>query len=159
MKDVEACLAEIPPRGELQANASSCFVCGTSNRWGLGASYYTVAEYCVEARICLGVHYQGHPGWVHGGVLAALLDEAMGRAMLARHPGRFLVTARFELKYLLPVPIETELTIRASITNDRRHLANAVCSAELPGRRLAVTGEGLLASPMRRATVQAPAAV
>jgi acyl-coenzyme A thioesterase PaaI-like protein len=130
-----------------QPSSHGCYVCGTRNPWGLGMRYYTVAPYTVEARTRLGARYQGHPGWVHGGILAALLDEAMGKALSSQFPERFMVTARFELRYLAPVPIDIELTIRARITDDKRYLASAVCHAELPGGRIAVEGQGLLARP------------
>ncbi len=77
------------------------------------------AEYVVAER------YQGAPGMAHGGVVAALLDEACGQvARIALSPS---VTARLELRYLAPVPVEEPLKISAEITEveERRVTAEA----------------------------------
>jgi uncharacterized protein (TIGR00369 family) len=57
----------------------------------------------------LGAEYQGGPGFVHGGIIATLLDEVMGKV------GRFrnirTVTAELQIEYLRPVPVDEELVV------------------------------------------------
>ncbi len=70
--------------------------------------------------------HQAGPGFVHGGLVAAALDEACGLlATWYRFP---MVTARIFVRYRRPVTINTELLVRAWVTGER-------------GRRLHVDGE------------------
>ena len=58
--------------------------------------------------------HQGGPGIVHGGLVASALDEAVG--LLATWYAFPAVTARILVRYRKPVPINTELLIRATLT-------------------------------------------
>jgi acyl-coenzyme A thioesterase PaaI-like protein len=70
--------------------------------------------------------HQGGPGFAHGGMVAAALDEACGLlATWYRFP---TVTARIFVRYRKPVEINTELLIRARLESER-------------GRRVRVRGE------------------
>lgn len=69
--------------------------------------------------------FQGAPGMVHGGIVAALLDEACGQAARPLvSPG---VTSRLEVRYLAPVPVEELLRLSAQVVErgDRRVRAEA----------------------------------
>jgi acyl-coenzyme A thioesterase PaaI-like protein len=61
---------------------------------------------------------QGTPGRVHGGVLAAVLDETMG--MMAWSLGGSYATARLEVDYLAPVPLSGTVHIQARCTGRYR---------------------------------------
>jgi acyl-coenzyme A thioesterase PaaI-like protein len=79
-----------------------------------------------EAFFQFDERHQGGPGFVHGGMVAAALDEACGLlATWYRFPA---VTARIFVRYRRPVEINTELLIRAALTGER-------------GRRLHIRGE------------------
>jgi acyl-coenzyme A thioesterase PaaI-like protein len=79
-----------------------------------------------EAYLAFGQQHQAAPGLVHGGLVAAALDEACGLlATWYRFP---TVTGRLFVNYRKPVPINTELLVRARL--EREH-----------GRRLHVGGE------------------
>jgi acyl-coenzyme A thioesterase PaaI-like protein len=79
-----------------------------------------------EAWFSFDERHQAGPGFVHGGLIAAALDEACGLlATWYRFP---TVTARIFVRYRRPVPINTELLVRARLTEER-------------GRRLHVEGE------------------
>jgi acyl-coenzyme A thioesterase PaaI-like protein len=54
----------------------------------------------------LGGSLCGNPGIIHGGLIAALLDEVMGRACLGLMPHKVAVTATLDLMYLSPVPAD-----------------------------------------------------
>jgi len=61
--------------------------------------------------------HQAGPGLVHGGLVAAALDEACGLLVTwYRFPA---VTARMFVRYRRPVPINTELLVRAELTSER----------------------------------------
>jgi len=79
-----------------------------------------------EAWFQFDERHQGGPGFVHGGMVAAALDEACGLlATWYRFPA---VTARIFVRYRQPVAINTELLVKAALTGER-------------GRRLRVRGE------------------
>lgn len=53
--------------------------------------------------------FQGGPGFVHGGIIATLLDEVM--AKVSRFEKDYAVTASLNIEYRKPVPIGEELTV------------------------------------------------
>lgn len=105
---------------KLQANARCCFVCGMENNAGLKMRFYesetlpavVTAEYTVPHR------FQGYPGIVHGGVIAAMLDEVSSRAVMRGDPPRLVVTAQMTVRYRRPVPIETPLKLTGRVVSD-----------------------------------------
>lgn len=117
-----------------------CFVCGRDNPKGLGLRFERQGD-VVSATCTLDGHYNGFLGRTHGGIAAALLDEAMGWAtVLASH--RFTYTVELSVRYKQPVPLEQPLTVRGWLERHTRRLSFA--AAELldgAGQRL-VTGEG-----------------
>ncbi len=67
--------------------------------------------------------FQGAPGIVHGGIVAAVLDEACGQvARLAASPA---VTSRLEVRYLAPVPVDQEVKVGAELVESGARSASA----------------------------------
>jgi uncharacterized protein (TIGR00369 family) len=104
-------------------NSAGCYVCGSENPRGLGV------RFDVEAGVVCTrfVPHQDHCGYndrVHGGVMAALLDEVMGWApsVIKR---RFCVAAEIVIRYLKPLPIGQAVTVRGEMTADRGRLWEA----------------------------------
>jgi len=57
--------------------------------------------------VCFGSAYEGAPGCVHGGWVAAAFDEALGFAQsLSAHPG---MTGTLTVRYRKPTPLHSEL--------------------------------------------------
>ncbi|MDE3720281.1 PaaI family thioesterase [Nocardiopsis sp. N85] len=72
----------------------------------------------VRGEVTLGTLYQGPPGLVHGGWIAALLDQAVGTASsLATSPG---LTAKLEVDYRRPTPLFNPLEITAEVRRTER---------------------------------------
>ena len=72
---------------------------------------------------CVSVVYfgggtSGWPGVVHGGALATVLDESLGRAAILHFPSRTGVTARLELTYRAPTRAEAFYVVRARPVED-----------------------------------------
>jgi len=66
-----------------QPNSRSCFLCGRQNPIGLKMTWHNDREAGqVRAEIVVPEHFNGYPGVVHGGIVAAILDETSGRAVL-----------------------------------------------------------------------------
>jgi uncharacterized protein (TIGR00369 family) len=89
-----------------------CFVCGLENPVGLKLAFYEDAETGqVRAEFSVPDEYQGYPGVVHGGIVAAILDEISGRTvMLHGSSETMMATLRLTVRYRRPTPTETPLT-------------------------------------------------
>ena len=99
-----------------------CFVCGPRNTEGLKVDWFidgkeTFAEFVADKR------YQGWKGVVHGGVLAALLDEAMTRLIWKIYGAA--VTAEMTVRYLSPAKVGEKLKIYGKIKDDTRRVIKA----------------------------------
>ncbi len=89
-----------------------CFICGLENPVGLHLHIYETEPGVVESTYIAPEHFQGYPGVLHGGIVAAILDEISGRAHMGPvdHP-RFMFTGKLEIKYRKNVPINRRLKI------------------------------------------------
>jgi uncharacterized protein (TIGR00369 family) len=85
-----------------------------------------VSEYTVSA------YYQSYPGIVHGGIVAAMLDEVVGRVAIIGDHHHFMMSVRLEVKYRQPVPTETPLRIVGRLVRLRGRLGKAVGEVLLP---------------------------
>ena len=113
-------------------NSRECFVCGEDNHAGLKARFY-VEENLVKMPLSPQGHHCGYHNTVHGGVIAAALDECMGWAV-ARKMKRLCVTGELTVRYLKRVPADINLIVHAEVLKTHRLMATA--KAEL------VDGEG-----------------
>jgi uncharacterized protein (TIGR00369 family) len=92
--------------------SAHCFGCGPRNPQGLHL-HFTIdaATHTAIAPVQLTELHQGAPGYIHGGIIATLLDEAMSK--LNRPLGLLAMTRHIEVDYLRPAPIHTPLTVSA----------------------------------------------
>ena len=60
--------------------------------------------------------FDGHPGYLHGGIIATLLDEAMSKAVRAN--GQTSMTRKMEVEYLRPVPSGVPLRIEGRVVRN-----------------------------------------
>ena len=120
-----------------------CFACGPRNPWGLKLTFEQKGD-TVVTRFTGRDEYQGFPGMLHGGVIGALLDEVMSRISVARE-GRWTMTARMEVRYRLPVPIDEEVTAMAEYAGTSRGLVRATGKLVLPSGAVAAEGTGVFA--------------
>lgn len=67
--------------------------------------------------------HQGYDGVVHGGILAALLDDAMANCLWLR--GIAAVTAKMALRYREPVQVGEHLLIYGRLLQEREKVATA----------------------------------
>ena len=100
----------------------ACFGCGIRNLNGLQLVFRTegnviVAEYTPDER------FQGFPGVLHGGVLATMLDETLSRAAVCA--GKWMMTARLEIRYRRAAPIGQTLRVSAQPTQVRSRMVSA----------------------------------
>ena len=96
-----------------------CFGCGPLNDEGLKLKFVpgpegSVAEFVVPDR------YQSWSGMAHGGVVALLLDEAVGwAAWHAGHPG---VTGRLQVSFRRPLKLGEAVRVVGKVEKVRRSL-------------------------------------
>lgn len=64
----------------------------------------------------LGSDMCGHPGIVHGGLLATLLDEGLARCCFEALPANVAVTAQLEVNYRKPTKADQYVVLRARTT-------------------------------------------
>jgi uncharacterized protein (TIGR00369 family) len=115
-----------------QPNSEMCFVCGRSNPVGLYMKFEDDGEGEVVSRYSVPERYQGYPGIVHGGVLAAMLDEVVGRVSMIGDPHHFMMSVRLEVLYRQPVPVDTPLDVVGRIIRLRGRLGKAEGKIYLP---------------------------
>ena len=106
---------------------NKCFGCGGNNGGGMKLTFeQDNANRRIVGRFVLGERYQGGAGFAHGGIIALLLDEAMGKVCRFREVRA--VTAELSVEYLKPVAVDKEIVVEGRET-------------EMNGRNLFMTGE------------------
>jgi uncharacterized protein (TIGR00369 family) len=109
---------------EKQYSSNMCFVCGVKNPAGLHAHFYQVDDVTCVGRFLPADHHQGYPGRVHGGVVASMMDETLGRAVWG-DAKTWGVTAELTIRYKAPAPLGEMLTAVGRVTNEHRRLFKA----------------------------------
>jgi uncharacterized protein (TIGR00369 family) len=90
----------------------NCFVCGSQNISGLHLKYSANEDGSVEAEFQCDECYEGYLGILHGGVIASVLDGAMGNCMFAH--GRATMTVEMLTRFRHPI-----LTGRVTVVTAR----------------------------------------
>ncbi len=122
-----------------------CFGCGPDNPQGLHLIFTVHApdpsQISATSTVNFGRNHEGPPGYIHGGILATLLDEAMSK--LNRPLNVLAMTRHLEIDYLRPAPLHTPLTLNAQ--HLRRESRKLFHTAELvaPDGTVLTRGKGL----------------
>jgi acyl-coenzyme A thioesterase PaaI-like protein len=87
-----------------------CFGCGGTNPAGMRLTFEldfdtrrTRGSFAIEA------NYAGGGGFAHGGIIAVVLDEAMGK--LSRLTDEKAVTAEMSIEYRKPIAIDQPIVV------------------------------------------------
>jgi len=90
--------------------ANHCFGCGGANAAGMKLTFVLDqdAQRCT-GKFILGSRYGGGAGFAHGGIIAVLLDEAMGK--ISKLTDERAVTAELNIEYRKPVPVDAEIVV------------------------------------------------
>jgi uncharacterized protein (TIGR00369 family) len=102
-----------------------CFGCGQANPAGLKLEFAVAANDAVVCEATVSDNYEGPPGYLHGGIIATLLDEAMSKANRAQ--GVTAMTRQMQVEYLKPVPSGKPIRIegRVTLSEGRKHWTEA----------------------------------
>jgi uncharacterized protein (TIGR00369 family) len=96
------------PYAKMQKNY--CFVCGPNNRDGMRLKFILDEErQTFVCRFRLSKRYTGPPGHCHGGVIASILDDAMGKVNKLHQV--VALTREMTVEYLKPVPLHKPLRV------------------------------------------------
>jgi uncharacterized protein (TIGR00369 family) len=112
----------------LTPNAENkCFGCGGANPRGMHLTFeQDDAANRIRGNFRLGPEYQGGADFIHGGIIATVLDEVMGK--VCRFRNARAVTAELTIEYLKPVPVDADLEIEGK-------------EIEMNGRDIHIAGE------------------
>lgn len=105
--------------------------------------YLRVDGNVVRGTVIFGDAYEGPPGHVHGGFVAAAFDEALGMAQsLTGNPG---MTGTLTVRYRRPTPLHRELSFFAQVdhVDGRKIFTNGTLHA---GQTLCAEAEGIFIS-------------
>ena len=92
-----------------------CFGCGAGNPRGMHLEFDRDEErQRIVGRFRLGTDYQGGTGFIHGGIIALVLDEVMSK--VSRFYDVRAVTAELSVEYLKPVRVNEELLVEGFAT-------------------------------------------
>jgi uncharacterized protein (TIGR00369 family) len=99
--------------------SNRCFGCGPANATGLRLEFFLAPGNSVVSLPVVPEAFDGHPGYLHGGIIATLLDEAMSKAVRAQ--GSASMTRKMEIEYLRPVPSGAPLRIEGRVVRNEQH--------------------------------------
>jgi uncharacterized protein (TIGR00369 family) len=89
---------------------NNCFVCGQNNREGMRLKF--ILDEPRQTFVCkfrLSKRYTGPPGHAHGGIIASILDDAMGKVNKLHQV--VALTREMTVEYLKPVPLHKPLRV------------------------------------------------
>lgn len=110
---------------EKQPNSRTCFLCGRENDISLKMSWYNDYEHQqIVSKITISENFNSFPNIVHGGIVAAVLDETAGRAiMLDKDWDNLMVTIKLEVLYRHRTPCNEPLTVVGWIVKKSKNRA------------------------------------
>jgi uncharacterized protein (TIGR00369 family) len=107
----------------VQLQKNYCFACGLDNPDGMRLKFtLDEARQTFVCRFRLSRRYTGPPGHAHGGIIATILDEAMGKVNKLRRV--VAVTREINVEYLKLVPLNKPLRVegREVGVHGRQHI-------------------------------------
>ncbi|RMD83272.1 MAG: PaaI family thioesterase [Candidatus Dadabacteria bacterium] len=121
-----------------------CFGCGPANPVGLRLSFHREGNEVVAWAV-LGRQYAGYKDFVHGGIVATMLDEAMGWALF-HLGGVYGVTRSLAVNYRRPVLVGRRVAVRSSIVERDGNTLRVESRLVDERGRLLASAEGLWAT-------------
>ena len=113
----------------MEERYDNCFVCGKDNPVGL-KMVFSYPENTARADFRLPVHFEGYDQIIHGGIVAAILDEAMAKVIL--HNNIKAVTVTITIDYKKPLNPDTDYRVTGTILDIKRKIIET--AAEITGQ-------------------------
>jgi len=126
----------LTPRAE-----NHCFGCGAANGRGMQLTFEQDDErQRIVGRFRLGKDYEGGSGFLHGGIIATLIDEAMGKVNRFRET--LAVTAELNVEYHRPVPVDALIVVEAFEARHEGRDLHHECEIRNEAGKLLARGRG-----------------
>ena len=118
-----------------------CFGCGGANDAGMKLAFVLdFDDRRARGRFILGPNYAGGGGFAHGGIIAVVLDEAMGK--LSRLAQEQAVTAEMNIEFRKPVPVDKEIVVEGWQEEEKGRNRFRVAEIRDPQGNLLARGKG-----------------
>ncbi|MFL5909860.1 MAG: PaaI family thioesterase [Gaiellaceae bacterium] len=128
------------PESTAARSVSNCFGCAPTNAIGLQLLFEHSGDRC-STRVRLGSNYESFPGIVHGGIVAAVMDETMAQTVY-RSGRTAACTSGLRIRYGRPMATGVEHLAHAEITSRDECSVRVSGRIELPSGDLVATGDG-----------------
>jgi acyl-coenzyme A thioesterase PaaI-like protein len=118
-------------------DTNPCFGCGGANPRGMQLAFERdEARQRIVGRFRIGPDFQGGGGFLHGGIIATVLDEVMSK--VSRFSDVRAVTAELTVEFLKPIRIDQEILVEGFLTRrDGRQLYHEAEIRDATGALLA----------------------
>jgi len=123
-------------------DATRCFVCGPDNPIGLKLRFAREGE-GVRAEFTPSELHVGFEGLVHGGILAALIDDALANVWFMK--GEEAVTAKIEVRFRREVRPGEPLIVVAEPTGSKGGMMTGRAQVRRRDGEVVADGTGFLA--------------
>jgi uncharacterized protein (TIGR00369 family) len=132
-----------------QPSSRTCFLCGRQNDIGLKMTWHNdIDAGQVWAVVTIPEHFNGYPRVVHGGIVAAILDETAGRALLLDGDNdELMVTLKLEIRYRRPTPTDTPLKAVGWMVRRSTNRALVAGEIRLPDGAVTAECEAIIVRP------------
>lgn len=108
----------------------NCIVCGRHNPAGLQVTY-RAEDGRSRAEVTPPERFQGFDGTLHGGIVSALLDDAMWYAAFST--GLFTMTAELTVRFKQPVPVGEAVHLAGWVRGRRGRLVELAAELRRAG--------------------------
>lgn len=122
-------------------NDNMCFVCGKKNNIGLKLDFVVEGKHSY-AKFIPDKQHQGYANILHGGIISAVLDEAM--ANLAFRIGLNAVTSSLEVKFIKPAIVGDKLLVEGEILEEEGRVVKAKSELKKEDGTLIAEAKGIL---------------
>jgi uncharacterized protein (TIGR00369 family) len=129
-----------------QPTSLSCLLCGKDNPVSLKVKWRNNYEkQQIETTVIIPDEFCGYKGTTHGGIVAALLDETAGRAVMLNNDfDHLMVTMKLETTYKKPTPTGVPVRIIGRVIKDSGTRATVEGEMILPDGTVSATCNALL---------------
>jgi len=110
-----------------QESFPNCFACGVNNPAGLKLKFTKDGD-TARSEFTVSERHEGWPGFLHGGIICTILDEAIAYACF---PQTKSVTAKAEFRFRQPAPVNVPMVATATLVKKTRKLLTATATLTL----------------------------
>ncbi len=118
-----------------------CFVCGEKNQNGLNLTFSLLEGKVLSAFVPQKIH-QGYKDIVHGGIISAIIDEAMVKA--ATMQGIPAMTAEITVRFKRPLMVGEKAIVEATIMKMNKKIIETSAKIEKKDGTLIAEGQAKL---------------